>query len=401
VPNRSDKLAVDGGRPVRDDFLIFGSPDIRDDEIQEVVATLRSGWVGTGPRVGRFEEAFRDYIGAPHAVALNSCTAGLHLSLIALGIKAGDEVITTPMTFASTANVVHHLGAKPVFVDCRRDTMCIDADRIEEAITARTRALIPIHFAGRAAPMTSIMEIARRHNLKVIEDAAHAVETVAQGRKVGTIGDATCFSFYVTKNVITAEGGMVTTADEEVANWIKVAGLHGLSKDAWKRYSDEGFKHYEVTFPGFKYNMMDIQAALGIHQLARVVDNHRRRAELWERYRESFSDLPVVLPAPVAEGDRHANHLFTLLLNIEDLRMTRDGVMEALHREGIGTGIHYRALHLHPFYRETYGYRQGQFPNAEWVSERTLSIPFSTKLTEKDAADVMVAVRKVLLAALK
>lgn len=401
MSNRPEKLAMDGGTPVREDFLIFGSPDIREDEIGEVVATLRSGWVGTGPRVGRFEEAFRDYIGAPHAVALNSCTAGIHLSLIGLGIQPGDEVITTPMTFASSANVVHHVGAKPVFVDCRRDTMCIDPGRIEEAVTERTRALLPIHFAGRAAPMRSILDIARRHELKVIEDAAHAVETVAGGRKVGTIGDATCFSFYVTKNVITAEGGMVTTPHEDVANWIKVAGLHGLSKDAWKRYSDEGFKHYEVTFPGFKYNMMDIQAALGIHQLARVEENHRRRAVLWERYKEAFSDLPVVLPAKVEDGDRHAHHLFTLLLKIEDLRMTRDKVMEALHHEGIGTGIHYIALHLHPFYRDAYGYRLGQFPNAEWISERTLSIPFSTKLTEKDVEDVMRAVRKVLLAALK
>jgi dTDP-4-amino-4,6-dideoxygalactose transaminase len=227
------------------------------------------------------------------------------------------------------------------------------------------------------------------------------VEAVAQGRKVGTIGDATCFSFYVTKNVITGEGGMVTTASEDVANWIKVAGLHGLSKDAWKRYSDEGFKHYEVTFPGYKYNMMDIQAAVGLHQLARVVENHKRRSALWQRYMTAFAGLPVDLPSPVPAGDRHAHHLFTLLLRIEDLRMTRDQVMEALHHENIGTGIHYIALHLHPYYRETHGHEPGQFPNAEWISQRTISIPFSTKLSEKDAHDVIRGVQKVLRAALK
>ncbi|MBD3336485.1 MAG: UDP-4-amino-4,6-dideoxy-N-acetyl-beta-L-altrosamine transaminase, partial [Candidatus Eisenbacteria bacterium] len=232
-----------------------------------------------------------------------------------------------------------------------------------------------------------------------IEDAAHAVETVAQGRKVGTIGDATCFSFYVTKNVITGEGGMVTTENEQVANWIKTAGLHGLTKDAWKRYSDEGFRHYEVIFPGFKYNMMDLQAAIGIHQLARVEENHARREQLWREYDEAFQDLPIDRPAPLAAGDRHARHLYTLLLRLEELRWSRDRVMEALHKEGIGTGIHYSALHLHPFYRETYGYRSGRFPETEWISERTLSIPFSTKLTRQDSGDVIRGVRRVLGAA--
>jgi dTDP-4-amino-4,6-dideoxygalactose transaminase len=235
--------------------------------------------------------------------------------------------------------------------------------------------------------------------LKVVEDAAHGVETVCHGRKVGRIGDATCFSFYVTKNVITGEGGMVTTDDEEVANWIKVAGLHGLSKDAWKRYSDEGFRHYEITFPGYKYNMMDLQAALGIHQIARVAENHERRERLWSRYTEAFADLPIDVPSPLDPGDVHARHLFILLLRLEELRWSRDRIMEALYREGIGTGIHYIALHLHPFYRDAYGYAEGQFPNAEWISERTLSLPFSTKLTERDAEDVIDAVRKVLRAA--
>ncbi|MBU1700748.1 MAG: DegT/DnrJ/EryC1/StrS aminotransferase family protein [Candidatus Eisenbacteria bacterium] len=396
-----EKLALEGGQPVRDDFLVFGSPDIREAEIDEVVATLRSGWIGTGPRAARFETDFRDYIGAKYAVALNSCTAGIHLSLIGLGIRPGDEVLTTPMTFASTANVIHHVGARPVFVDCRKDTLCIDPDLVAAAITEKTKGLIPVHFAGRPCDMGKLMATARRHQLKVIEDAAHAVESVAQGRKVGTIADTTCFSFYVTKNVITGEGGMVTTESEEVANWIKVAGLHGLTKDAWKRYSDEGFRHYEVIFAGYKYNMMDLQAAIGLHQLKRVNKNYKRRQKLWAEYKEAFADLPIDLPPPVPEGDLHAYHLFTLLLKLDELRWSRDKVMEALHHEGIGTGIHYIALHLHPFYRDRYGYRRGEFPNAEWISDRVLSLPFSTKLTERDAEDVMRAVRKVLHAAQK
>ena len=265
--NREGKPAIDGGKPVRDKYLIFGNPDIREEEIREVTATLRSGWLGTGPRVARFEESFRKYAGSRFAMALNSCTAGLHLSLIAVGVKPGEEVITTPMTFASSANTIVHVGARPVFADCDRDTLCIDPAEVERKITKKTRTIVPIHFAGRAADMSRIMDSAQRHNLRIVTDAAHAIETVHQGRKVAAIGDCTAFSFYVTKNVITGEGGMVTTDNPEIADWIKVAGLHGMTRDAWKRYSDEGYRHYEVIFPGYKYNMMDLQAAIGIHHL--------------------------------------------------------------------------------------------------------------------------------------
>lgn len=394
-----ETLARDGGRPVRDSYLVFGSPDLQEPEIQEVLEVLRSGWIGTGPRVGRFEEQFREYIGCKHAVALNSCTAGLHLSLIALGAQPGDEVIVPTMTFAATANSVCHVGARPVLVDCERDTMNIDPRAVEAAITPRTRIIVPVHFAGRAADMTALEAIARPRGIKILEDAAHGVETVHQGRKIGTIGDCTAFSFYVTKNVVTGEGGMVTTENEEIASWIKVAGLHGMSKDAWKRYSDDGFKHYEVEFPGFKYNMMDLQAALGLHQLARVEENWEKRRALWQRYLDAFADLPVLPPPPVREGDRHAYHLFILLLDLDRLKWSRDEIQLALHRENIGTGIHYRAVHLHPFYRRSLGVRAGDFPNADFISERTLSLPFSTKLTERDVEDVFTAVRKVLRAA--
>ncbi len=391
-------LAIDGGTPIRDSYLVFGRPDIREEEIEEVVATLRSGWLGTGPRVAAFEEAFREYVGARYAMALNSCTAGLHLAMIAVGVRAGDEVITTPMTFASTANVITHLGARPIFVDCERSSLCIDPHAIEAKITERTRAILPVHFAGRAANLSIISPLAHKHGLKVVEDAAHAIETIHHGQKIGPLSDCTAFSFYVTKNVVTGEGGMVTTNDAQIADWIKVAGLHGLSRDAWKRYSDEGFRHYEVVFPGFKYNMMDLQAALGIRQLERVEANLVRREQIWQRYREAFADLPCDVPAEPPAGDRHARHLFVILLRLEELRQNRDGVLQALHAEHIGTGVHYRALHLHPYYRETYGYEEGDFPNTEWVGERTLSLPLSSGLSDRDVSDVIEGVRRVLTA---
>ena len=381
---------------MRKDFLIFGSPAIDQAEIDEVVATLRSGWIGTGPRVARFEEMFREYIGAAHAVALNSCTAALHLSMVVSGLGRGDEVITTPMTFCATANSIVHTGARPVFVDVEADTGNIDPDRIEEAITPRTKAILPVHYAGRPCRMDKIEAIARRHNLLLIEDAAHAIESVHHGRKIGTIGDLTCFSFYVTKNVVTAEGGMVTTNNPDFAAKIKMYGLHGMSKDAWKRFSDEGYRHYQVLFPGFKYNMTDIQAALGIHQLARVAEGAKRRDEIWARYDEAFADVPVVRPARVDEGTVHARHLYTILVKTEVTGKSRDQTLNELIRLNIGTGVHYTALHLHPYYRETFGHKPGDFPNAEFIGERTLSLPLSTKLSDDDVAAVIEAVTHVV-----
>jgi dTDP-4-amino-4,6-dideoxygalactose transaminase len=392
-----EKLAIEGGSPVREKFLIFGNPDIREEEIQEVVETLRSGWPGTGPRVARFEEDFRGYVGAKNAVALASCTAGLHLSLIALGVKPGDEVITTPLTFVATVNSILHVGGRPVMVDVDRATMNIDPARIAEKITPRTRVILPVHFAGRPADMTAIEALARPRGIKILEDAAHAVEASHRGRKVGTIGDCTVFSFYVNKNMITVEGGMVTTEDDEIASWVKVAGLHGMSKDAWKRFGDSGYKHYFVHFPGFKYNMTDMQAAIGIHQLKRVEDGWLRRRAIWQRYAEAFTDLAIILPAPADPRDRHALHLFTLVADTDRLTVDRDALLMALQAENIGTGVHYTAVHLHPYYRETFGYGRGDFPNAEFIADRTISIPLSTKLTDADVDDVIRAVRKVFL----
>ena len=381
---------------MRKKFLVFGSTLIESPEIREVVKSLKSGWIGTGPKVSRFEKMFREYKGAAHSVALNSCTAALHLSMLAIGIKPGDEVILPAMTFAATANSVLHAGGVPVFADCRRDTMNIDPDDIEKKITQKTRAIIVVHFAGRPCEMDRIDTIAKRHGLKVIEDCAHAIEAEYNGRKTGTFGDLGCFSFYVTKNIVTGEGGMVITASEEYANKIKVLALHGMSKDAWKRFGDDGYRHYEVIYAGFKYNMMDIQAALGIHQLPRVGRYWKKRKKIWDRYNEAFRELPVVTPAPEGPGIKHAYHLYTLLLDTDRCGITRDGFMKRMAEEHIGVGVHYVALHLQPFYRERFGYKRGDFPNAEWLSERTVSIPLSPKLTEADVNSVIKTVGGIL-----
>lgn len=384
-------------RPVRDTYLVFGSPQLLEPEIEEVVATLRSGWIGTGPRVAAFEEAFQAYVGVPHAVAVHSCTAALHLAMIASGIQAGDEVIVPSMTFAASANVVIHAGGRPVLADVDRETMCLDLQDAARRITNRTTAIMPVHLAGRPCRMDEILDVARRHDLRVIEDCAHAVETLYHGSHVGTFGDLGAFSFYVTKNVVTGEGGMVTTTNPEWAARIKTLALHGMSADAWKRFSDEGFKQYEVVEPGFKYNMMDLQAALGLHQLERVDENLLRRQEIWHTYDDAFADLPVFLPAREEEGTRHARHLYTPLLDIDRLGAGRDEVQQLLHRQNIGTGIHYRALHLHRYYQEAFGYARGDFPHSEWISDRTISLPLSPKLTDEDVEDVIFAVRQTLL----
>lgn len=382
---------------MRKEFLVFGSPLIEQPEIDEVVDSLKSGWLGTGPKVKKFEEDFGKYKGVKHALALNSCTAALHLAMRAIGIRSGDEVIVPTMTFAATANAVIHAGGKPILVDCGRDTMNLDPKDLEKKITPRTKAVIPVHFAGRPCNMEAIMAIAKKHNLKVIEDCAHAIETEYRGKKAGTFGDIGCFSFYVTKNIVTGEGGMAITNNEDYANQIKVLALHGMTKDAWKRFSDEGYKHYQVVDSGHKYNMMDIQAAIGIHQLRRIDDYWRRRQAIWHIYNEALRDLPVFLPAEPEENTRHAYHLYTLLLDLDKLKISRDQFLDEMTKRNLGVGVHYIALHLHPFYQKEFGYQEGDFPNAEWVSERTVSLPLSPKLTNADVNDVIAAVKDILV----
>lgn len=384
--------------PVRskENFLVFGAPQIEDAEIHEVVSSMRAGWLGTGPKTARFEEEFRAYKGSARAIAVNSCTAAMHLSLVALGIGPGDEVITTALTFCSTVNTIIHVGATPVVVDVDPRTMNIDPAQIEQRITSRTRAIMPVHFAGRPCDMDTIMALARRHDLRVIEDCAHAVETQYHGRNAGTFGDMGCFSFYATKNVTTGEGGMVITNNPMYAGEIKIQALHGMSEDAWKRFSEDGFRHYSVAAAGFKYNMMDVQAAIGIHQLRRVERNWHRRQQVWHRYQEAFADLPVILPADPEPDSRHAYHLYTILIDAQRAGISRDAFLDEMTAQGIGVGVHYLSLPEHPFYRETYGWRPDDYPNAKYIGRRTVSLPLTAKLTTEDVEDVIRAVRRIL-----
>jgi dTDP-4-amino-4,6-dideoxygalactose transaminase len=368
----------------------------REDE-QAVLEVLRSGDLSIHPVVSQLEDDYRRWLGVRHAVAHCNGTSAILAALHAFGVGPGDEVIVPALTFAATANVVVHCGAKPVFADVERDTMNLGIGGIRAAVTSRTRAILPVHFAGRGCDMDGILALSRPKGIKVIEDAAHAAETIIRGKKVGAIGDATCFSFYVTKNIMTGEGGMVTTDDDAWAERLRVSSLHGLSRDAWRRYSGSGYQHYEVLMPGYKYNMMDVQAALGIHQLARVEAHAQRRREVWERYDAAFADLPLARPAPEESGSRHARHLYTPLLDLARLSVDRDAVMAALKAEGIGTGVHFIALHLHPYYRDTFGWRAGDFPVAEEISRRTISLPLSARLTDADVDEVIRALRKVLL----
>jgi dTDP-4-amino-4,6-dideoxygalactose transaminase len=377
------------------EFIVFGSPIIGPEEIEAVTETLRTCWLGTGPRTKEFEAKIAEYTGAKFAIAVSSCTAALHLSLAALDIGPGDEVITTPMTFAATANSVVHTGATPVFVDCERASLNIDPRRIEAAITPRTKAILPVHFAGRAVAMDEILAVANKHGIAVIEDAAHALETRYKGRKIGQTGGATsCLSFYVTKNITTAEGGMLLTNDEALAKKARVLSLHGLSADAWSRYSDGAPKHYEVVVPGYKYNLTDIASSIGLVQLRKIEEWLLRRDEVWARYDEAFADLPIIIPAPVEPETRHARHLYTPLVT-DDAPVDRDGFRNGLHELGIGTGIHYAPLHRHPYYRDRFGYTDEQFPNCAFIGSRTFSLPFSPKLTDAEVDRIIAGVRKV------
>jgi dTDP-4-amino-4,6-dideoxygalactose transaminase len=384
--------------PVRskENFLVFGAPVIGDEEIEEVVKTLRSGWIGTGPKVAAFENAVKAYKHIDHVAAVNSCTAALHLSILAGGIGPGDEVITTPMTFCATVNAILHAGATPVLADVEPASMNIDPREIEKKITSKTRAIMPVHFAGLPCAMDEIMDIARRHHLKVIEDCAHAIETEYKGKKAGTFGDFGCLSFYVTKNVITGEGGMVLAKHEEDIARIKTLALHGMTKDAWKRFSDEGYKHYRVVEAGFKYNMMDIQAAIGMHQIKRVELNWLRRREIWQRYCEAFSDLPLIAPSTVGEDCRHGYHLFTIRVAKKQCGMGRDAFLGAMTWNNIGVGVHYLSIPEHPYYQKRFGWRPEDYPHSMKIGRETISLPLSAKLTDKDAGDVISTVRSIL-----
>jgi perosamine synthetase len=377
-------------------FLPFHMPDIGEEEIEAVVGVLRSGWLTTGAKAKEFEQEFAATVGARHAVAVNSCTAALHLALEACGLSRGDEVIVPTMTFAATGEAVAYLGAKPVLVDCTQDTLNIDPDRIEQAITPRTKAIIPVHFAGHPCEMDRILEIARAHRLSVIEDAAHAFPARYKGRSVGVIGDGTCFSFYATKTITTGEGGMVTTDNPEWASRIRSMSLHGLSRDAWNRYSSQGSWYYEILAPGFKYNLTDIAAALGLTQLRKSERFWKVRCQYAALYDEGFRDLPEIIRPGASEHVQHAWHLYVIQLDLDRLRIERNEFVQRLQEKQIGCSVHFIPLHLHPYYRDAWGCRPEDFPTATAVYGRTVSLPLYPKMSEGEVREVIGVVRELI-----
>jgi len=379
-----------------EEFLPFSRPSISRAAIDEVVACLESGWITTGPRVAQFTDKLKEYLQAKHVLPLASATAGLHLTLLAMNLIPGDEVITTPLTFAATLNTIVLAGARPVLVDIDPQTLNMDLNRLEEAITNRTRVILPVHFAGLPVDLDALYQIAENHNLRVVEDAAHAIGTEYKGKRIGSFGDTQVFSFHPNKNMTTGEGGCVTTNDDEIARRVSLLRFHGIDREAWNRFGKSGTQDYEIVVPGFKYNMMDIQAAIGIHQLQELEGFIERRTELAERYLEALVDWPQwTLPGSPPFSYRHAWHLFTPLINEDAAGMTRNEFMQKMKEKNIGTGLHYRAAHLYPYYREHFGFNEGDFPYAESAGDRIVSLPLFPDMTDAEhdrVLDVMYSI---------
>lgn len=377
----------------RQSFLPFSRPSVGDEEIREIVASIESGWITTGPKVERFADELIRYSGARYVAPLSSATAGLHLTLLAAGIGPGDEVITTSMTFAATANVVVLAGAKPVFADIDRGTLQIRSEEVENKITPRTKAILPVHFAGQPVDLDPLMELCRKHRLTLIEDAAHAIGTEYKGKKIGSHGNTAVFSFHPNKNMTTGEGGAVATFDEEIFNSVSLLRFHGMDKNAWKRFDKAGSARYDIALPGYKYNMMDIQAAMGLHQIKKLDGFIEKRASRAARYQEFFAALPgLITPQEVPYPHRHAWHLYTPLIDIDALDINRDQFMRELKDRNIGSGLHYTAVHEFSYYAEKFGYRPDDFPETHFVSERILSLPLFPSMTDQDQEDVIEAV---------
>jgi len=380
---------------MRDSFLPFSPPLIGDEEIAEVVDTLRSGWLTSGPKTQRFEERFAEFVQAPAALAVSSCTAALHLGLVTGDVGPGDEVITTPMTFAASVNVIEHVGARPVLVDVEADTLNIDADLVAAAVNEKTRAIIPVHYAGHPVDLDAIYAVAEEHSLAVVEDAAHALCAEYRGRPIGADGKVVAFSFYATKNLTTGEGGMLT-ADVETVERARVASLHGMNRDAWRRYDEAGQWFYEVELPGFKYNMGEIQASLGLHQLDKLEGFQQRRRSVARRYDEAFADLEA-LETPTTRADvTNAYHLYVVRLRSEHTRIDRDTLINELRARKIGSSVHFIPIHLHPYYRDKYGWQPEDFPVAYDGYRRMVSLPLNPALSDQDVDDVIDAVRTIL-----
>jgi dTDP-4-amino-4,6-dideoxygalactose transaminase len=379
-----------------EDFLPYNLPDISDAEVDAVVEVLRSGWLAPGPRARAFEEAFASYLGVRHAIAVDSATAGMHLALVAMGIGPGDEVVTTPMTFAATVNVIIHAGATPVLADIRAEDHCVDPAAVERAVTPRTKAIMPVHHGGAACDMEAIMAIARAHGIRVVEDAAHGLGTGIGGRPIGGFGDATVFSFYPTKNVTSGRGGMVTTDDDALAERCRLLALHGMSDDAWDRYTARGSWGYRVLAAGYNYAMSDFQAALGHAQFARLPAFQRRRRELALALNERLSRLPEVIVPGERTGTTHAWHLYVLRLRPERLTISRDEFIEAMRERGIGTSVHFIPIHHHPYYRERFGWAPGDFPAADEAFRTMVSLPLYTRMTDEALDRVARAVEEIV-----
>jgi dTDP-4-amino-4,6-dideoxygalactose transaminase len=379
----------------RDEFLVFGRPMLGDGEIAEVTGSIQAGWIGTGPKVHAFERMLEEYIGVEHVRCVSSCTAALILGMEVLGVGPGDEVLVPSMTFVASANAIEHTGATPVFVDSDPRTGLIDLDQAEAAITDRTAAIMPVHLSGRPVDMERLAQLRDRYGIKIVEDAAHALGTQWQGRQIGSFGNLAAYSFYVTKNITTIEGGAIATDDPAVAAKVEQLSLHGLSLGAWQRFSDKGFRHYEVEKPGYKYNMTDVQAAFGIQQLPQLDRWIEIRAEQWDRYDELLSDLPLRLPAEPEPDTVHARHLYQVQVEPE-AAMQRDELLDYLTSQKIGSGVHYRGVHLHPYYRDRYGIAAEDLPVAAHISDTTLSLPLSPAVSEADQLDVVGALTRAL-----
>jgi perosamine synthetase len=381
----------------RKTFLPFALPDLANEEIKEVVKTLKSGWLTTGPKTKLFEQKFAKYIGCKHAIAVNSCTAALHLALAAIGIKENDEVIIPTMTFAATAEVITYFKAKPVMADCDPITLLITSEEIEKRITGKTKAIIGVHYGGTPCDIDKITAVARKHKLKIIWDAAHALPTHYKNRFIGTFPDITCFSFYVTKGITTGEGGMITTNDSKSAEKMQIMSLHGISKDAWKRYSKEGSWFYEIICPGFKYNLTDIASSMGLVQLKKCDKFRNKREKIAQAYNKAFKRLKEIKIPPTTSNSANAWHLYTIQLNLEKLKINRDKFIEELSKRNIGTSVHFIPLHMHPYYRNTYNYKGTDFPNSYNAYKRIISLPIYTKMKTEDVRDVISAVEDIII----
>ena len=392
---KKQQMESDTDSPVRKEMLEYFQASLGNEEIDSLVETIQSGWLTYGPKSREFENNFAKYVGSKYAIAVNSCTAGLHLSLLAVGVKQGDEVITTPYTFAATSEVILQIGAKPVFVDIN-DTLNIDASKIEDAINENTKAILPVHFAGQPCDMDAITKLSKKYNLDVVEDAAHAAGSAYKGKNIGTISKCTAFSFYANKNMTTGEGGIVTTNDPKIAEKIRILSLHGISKDAWKRFSSKGNWYYEILEAGYKYNFTDIQASIGIHQLQKLEVFNERRRELSTKYLELFSNNDLIKLPNIIEDVVHTWHLFPIFINFKHLSVDRVNFMELLEKEGIKTSVHYIPLHLHPYYKNRYGYESQDFPKSFDFYSNEISLPIYPKMKDSDLKDVVNSVNKLI-----